>query len=970
MNTARMQVVSRIKVALENDRVIPVIGAGVSCAAARLPTWHGLIVEHGVAWLKEAHAPTNQIREVKRLAKSPATYPQAAQLLTELLQPQSFAHWLDHTFGRASIVPAGRRLLDAIGALNCRSVATTNYDKVLLQALLRHGYERTATWRSPELMLDGLAGGRRILHLHGVYDEPNSVVFGDASYRALLASQSYKMVLESLWMRDTLLFIGCSPDGLRDPDFRRFLDLSSQFFPYVWHTHYALVHSGAYSDRMAQELLETCNVHLVSYGDTHDDLVPFLEALRPAPAIVNLPVDYLPLRPSGEFVGRSSECDHVRKGLRRPEERLVSVSGPAGIGKTRLVSEVVASIAKDDSVCDHVVWVRLTDLVSGQSPLQKLLNGVAIVCHERSLIDLPEDEKVLAIDAVLAKRVVLLVLDDIDTVHDLRLSAWLSHLPAPSKALLISKDVITDTWGITLRCLNSHDALALTQAKARSFGISADQLSPEQAARIARGLQGHPLLITKALQMISAGVTVEQVLQEFCGVQFPAHNVQRVLNHVHGRAWASLSSDSRKALLAVSLFAQRAPRQAVAYVTNLSHVRADAALTELLRHQLVRPAPDQTGDIIIDPLVTGFTHAQRVAVGTTGRALTRRWVRYHIDFAKRCIEANPPPAGGTGMAYWVSLSGGDKLAIDARWPSIRKVLAHLVSSPGDADRDDEALVTLVNLLVHYMFRRSLFSDRVECARRAAEAAQRLERKLDAALLRIDALGWLLIEAARPESAAQEIRRGLQLVDEANPDTQDTRDVRALGHAYLARALLHLGRFAEAQAEIGSIRFDNLSPIIAHRVALVEGELFYGMGAYDPAIESFMRAKAYIDQYARNSDDLQGDDDVHYRIGMCHLRLGRAQEAQAEFTRISGIDDQNMTFEAALGTYGLAQLALQADNHDDAVRHARAARAVFAALGISFRLMDELDQFLLRLGTEAASPSHRIPERQSMRVATA
>src|SRR5689334_636809 len=65
--------------------------------------------------------------------------------------------------------------------------------------------------------------------------------------------------------------------------------------------------------------------------------MPHSDLLLPSP----LPVQLTPL------VGREAAVNAVSSLLRRPEVRLLTLTGPAGIGKTRLGLEVAFSLQRD-----------------------------------------------------------------------------------------------------------------------------------------------------------------------------------------------------------------------------------------------------------------------------------------------------------------------------------------------------------------------------------------------------------------------------------------------------------------------------------------------------------------------------------------------------------------------------------------------------------------------------------------------
>src|SRR5262249_28088137 len=68
----------------------------------------------------------------------------------------------------------------------------------------------------------------------------------------------------------------------------------------------------------------------------------------------NLPV------PATPFLGRGPEIDQLAMLLRRPEVRLVTLTGPGGSGKTRLALQAAAAAADDSD--RGVWWVPLASL--------------------------------------------------------------------------------------------------------------------------------------------------------------------------------------------------------------------------------------------------------------------------------------------------------------------------------------------------------------------------------------------------------------------------------------------------------------------------------------------------------------------------------------------------------------------------------------------------------------------------------
>jgi uncharacterized protein HemY len=267
--------------AIAQRRLVPVVGAGVASSTARLPGWVRL-VESGLDYVAGVgtHQP-EQIAEVRQLLVGGETIG-AAQGLKALLHALGgeYRLWLRQTFRNAPDQVVSDRLIGAIRRLSCPLIATTNYDKLL--SLLHMPTLEVVTWRSPALMHDALTEGDAVLHLHGVFDDPASVIFGEDDYNTIVReAPAYRDVLRTLWLDRTLLFIGCSFEGIEDPDFLNLLKWSAETFPDTAHKHYALVRNDSINPEVVARFLHDWRIQVVGYGDNYDDLAPFIESLNP-----------------------------------------------------------------------------------------------------------------------------------------------------------------------------------------------------------------------------------------------------------------------------------------------------------------------------------------------------------------------------------------------------------------------------------------------------------------------------------------------------------------------------------------------------------------------------------------------------------------------------------------------------------------------------------------------------------------
>ena len=201
-----------LKNALHDRTAVFVCGAGVSLASCeKAPTWVELI-RRAVAALD----PDKQsyVMNVLHGDDDPV---RAASLIQSLMPEEQFANFFMSEFGcmRAS----NTELIEAIGSWNL-PIITCNYD-----GLLDHIEGRaTVVWTDGELPVMKILDGHPItLHVHGRYDQPESLVFGDSSYDHVInASQVQELLRQLHLQKRTLVYVGFG-QGLSDPNFGRLL---------------------------------------------------------------------------------------------------------------------------------------------------------------------------------------------------------------------------------------------------------------------------------------------------------------------------------------------------------------------------------------------------------------------------------------------------------------------------------------------------------------------------------------------------------------------------------------------------------------------------------------------------------------------------------------------------------------------------------------------------------------------------
>ena len=274
---AQSDVIEDLREVLTNRKVIPVLGSGFSTQVAGLPNWPNLILRGASFAENNGLCSPAEAQEVA-LKVGSQKYLDAADLIQQFLQAPGglYPKWLGHEFGRAQ--RQRRDLYDEVVLMDAPFIATTNYDRLVSKSFL---YPQVLTWRDSQTALNYIKKKEHfVFHLHGVFDQPSSVIFGNYDYQQVLKEPSNQALMNQLWTDHTFLFIGTSLDGLLDPHFSDLVQFFSDHFSEVDHTHYILLRKGELDPAQIRSLV-AMKFMPVYYGHTYDDLPKFVTSLNP-----------------------------------------------------------------------------------------------------------------------------------------------------------------------------------------------------------------------------------------------------------------------------------------------------------------------------------------------------------------------------------------------------------------------------------------------------------------------------------------------------------------------------------------------------------------------------------------------------------------------------------------------------------------------------------------------------------------
>ncbi|MDQ1815524.1 SIR2 family protein [Massilia sp. CCM 9210] len=350
--------IDKLKAALAVGNVVTVVGTGVSVAACpglkiadhAVATWQGLLA-YGVEYCRSNNLMTGDEADAHRGLIKIGTISLlllVAEDITQRMRKSSlgvFRGWLEDTIGQ---IKAPDPLPPILMALRTMPgwLATLNYDNLIEDATGRSA----VTWRESNKVEKVLAStaNNAVLHLHGHYTEPESVVLGSRSYDTVKDDGHAAAVLKSLAINRTLLFVGCG-DTVLDPNFARLIEWARDALHDVVPRHYLLCRDADVKG-FQEKLADAPWLQPLAYGDNYADLAPFLMSLHDDGASAVAPVTPPPAGPAtpaeavpdGAAARGHYGLDDILENCSLQLQRtpLLALCGLTGAGKTVIAREL------------------------------------------------------------------------------------------------------------------------------------------------------------------------------------------------------------------------------------------------------------------------------------------------------------------------------------------------------------------------------------------------------------------------------------------------------------------------------------------------------------------------------------------------------------------------------------------------------------------------------------------------------
>ncbi|WP_432834239.1 diguanylate cyclase [Dactylosporangium sp. CA-092794] len=375
-------------------------------------------------------------------------------------------------------------------------------------------------------------------------------------------------------------------------------------------------------------------------------------------------------QPLTELVGRQQETAQVARLL--TAGRLVTLTGPGGIGKTRLSLAVGSAVA--DSFADGVVFAPLAEATTREMVVQALAGAfqVAEVPYQPLMTTLAEE---------IAEQSVLLVVDNFEQVLDA--SPVISELlgAAPGLRVLVSSRERLSLYGERIfpvpplplpdpatlpagpaavaAALASSPALALFQVRAlaATYDFSLTEQNLTATIELCQRLDGLPLAIELAAarsDTLSPAQMLAQLTDRLDVLDHGPRDLpgrQQTLRNAIGWSLSLLSPDALALFTALGAFTGGCRLDAAAHVYGGPPEDVRAMLTALVDKSLVQAEPDGEGEARYRMLETIRVYAAELLRADPRRPeLEGRYTELYVAMADACGTRLTGPDQGAAMA--------------------------------------------------------------------------------------------------------------------------------------------------------------------------------------------------------------------------------------------------------------------------------------------------------------------------------
>ncbi|MGI8996482.1 MAG: tetratricopeptide repeat protein [Pyrinomonadaceae bacterium] len=533
--------------------------------------------------------------------------------------------------------------------------------------------------------------------------------------------------------------------------------------------------------------------------------------------------------------------DELAPGKNRP----VTLSGPGGVGKTRLAAEAAREM--QEIFKGRVVWSSAAG--RADFTLSTLLDDIAAQLDHAELRTRAPEAKEEQLRALVAEPLALVVLDNYETVApdvQQRIEKWFAR--AQCSALITSRHKIAATVNIPIAAMSPEEAQEFLE-KVVEQTQDPQIFTSEIRQRIYETAEANPFLMEWIVAQIDEAREPRTVLEEL------AHGEGDAAERVFNRSLNLLriGDDGRAALFALSLFAPSASRPALAEVAGFGddQERLKEAVKNLRALWLIKGLHENR-HFTVEGLTHSLTKA-RFSKDKRAGEFRQRFVAYFLRYA----EAHTEP------------TSEDLAALEAEKDNVLNAM-----DAAFAMQYWDSVMQIRLALEEFLYLRGYWDDAIQRGEQAVAAAR--EAKDEWAIAQFSGnVAKIRISRGEYEKARQAYQQVLVAF-------------RKLGsHENVAAALHQIGIIAQRQCDWAEARrFYSESLEIKRRLRDQSGiaRTLYQLGMIAQSQGDLAEARRLYGkslEISKSLGDQNGIANITSRLGVIHYELGEFDESKAK-----------------------------------------------------------------------------------------
>lgn len=639
----------------------------------------------------------------------------------------------------------------------------------------------------------------------------------------------------------------------------------------------------------------------------------------------SMPLHNVPRPDYSRFVGRDDELKRLRV-LLSEEDRTFQVAlvGVGGVGKSALALAIAIELIEQYDELqssrrfDCIIWASAKEQVLTSQgvdrasvphqvvhTLEDIYSRIASVLHMENITCVPAGEQAETVRRVLSEQRTLLIMDNFESLTDERIRPFLRDIPAPTKALITSREWFDVADVVRLTGLPDSEAHKLAMEEAHKRGWD---LTVQQSARIVTVTHGLPLAIKLGVARYASGETFEAV-ERWLGDAEGEVTDYCVKGQVE--LAAKRHRYAREVLLACSLFDMESgvSTEALGHIVNVSIHDRDAAIRTLLHLLLVYP--DEHKRYRMLPIVQRCARTEFAQHAPSDDRLIERWLGWLISFVEQVEDIELEVSGQVEIRpEYLSLCSAIRWCRDMeRW---------------------KELYSLAEGTWSHAYTHSNFADYDEILTAAMEAADLTGDNRKRGRVELQRARQYLVQSGPNHPGLMDLLDSA--VDKALQSKNDRDILVALytkGHVLYKRGDLNgaeriANDLARRAVETGSLQYRFWSQ---YRISEVQA----ARQQFDDALERLREAE----NYAKDLRSTRLRAHVLHRRSAVLMSQNRLNDAEPILREALALDTERGELRyVANDMFGLAQVCAGMEGRDnEAVEFARQANALYRRLAM-------------------------------------